>query len=354
MTDPPPTGPARPSRLKLVVALALGAISLIALGSIFASTVDVILLLVGFVLLLGGAEYLVRGAATMARRLGVNSLIIGLTVVAFGTSAPELFIGVIAVIENKSDFNVGNVVGSNIANVGLILGATALTLPFAVSRQALRHDIPIMILVTLLAIWAFWDGTIQRYEGIIGLVLLAAYLAHSFKLARLGVVQPDAVDTVAPPSKALSLILPPSMIIGGLLALVGGAWLLIESGASIAREFGVSEIVIGLTIVALGTSLPELATCVVAAWRNQPEIVIGNVVGSNLFNLLFVLGVTSAIAPIAIPPVTVNVDVWVMLAFAVAMPVVALIKRRITRVEGAILVIGYLAYVVIRYTMQQA
>ena len=348
-----PSGKWPPSArvIKLAASLGLGAVGVVALGSIFTSTLDIILLLVGFVLLLGGAEYLVKGSATLARRMGINSLIVGLTVVAFGTSAPELFIGVIAVVEGESDFNVGNVVGSNIANVGLILGATALTLPFAVSRQALRHDIPIMILVTLLSIWALWDGVLQRFEGIVGLVLLGAYLMHSFRLARLGVVEPEDVETVSPTSKAVALILPPAMILGGLLALVGGAWLLIESGKSIATDFGVSEMVIGLTIVALGTSLPELATCVVAALRNEPEIVVGNVVGSNLFNLLFVLGVTSTITPIEIPVVTTRVDVWVMLAFAVAMPVVSLIGRRITRIEGAILVAGYLAYVVARYAM---
>jgi cation:H+ antiporter len=339
--------------VRLAGAVTFGLGGIIAIGSLWVDTVSLIYLVIGFVLLLGGAEFLVRGASTLAVRLGVGPLIVGLTVVAFGTSAPELFVGIAAVIEGKSDFNVGNIVGSNIANIGLILGATAVTCPFACSGQALRREVPIMIFVTLLAIGACYGGVLQRWEGLVGIALLGLYLWRSFRLARVGLYEPDMPDEIEakPGMGALAWVVPLVSIGGGLLALIGGSNLLITAGSDIAERFHVPEIVIGLTIVAIGTSLPELATCVVAALRNQPEIVVGNVIGSNLFNLLFVLGITSAIRPISIPPVTNAVDVWVMLGFAIALPLVSVVGGRITRVEGGILLLAYLIYTGIRYTL---
>ena len=340
----------RPRHLRNAAFVALGLVVAFGLGSFVAPPADVALLLLGLVLLLGGAEMLVRGAVALAERLGIGSLLIGLTVVAFGTSAPELVVGLVAVARERPDFNIGNVVGSNIANIGLILGATALTTPFTISSRAMRRDVPVMILVTALAIAAMIGGTLRPFEGAIGLVLLFAYLSRSFAVARR---ESAAAREEREPAErrraqlAISVVL----VVAGLGSLVLGGNLLIESGASIARSFGVAEVVIGLSVVAIGTSLPELATCVVAALRSQPEIVVGNVVGSNIFNLLFVLGITSSIGPITIPPDTLTIDVWVMLAFAAAMPAVGIIAGHVTRIEGGVLVAAYLAYTVVRYTI---
>jgi cation:H+ antiporter len=351
--DPSPESPDRrwpptARTFRLGTAVGLGLVGVVAFGSMWVDTVNILLLIAGFVLLLGGAESLVRGASSLAARLGVGPLIVGLTVVAFGTSAPELFIGIVAVLEGKSDFNVGNVVGSNIANIGLILGATALVRPFECSGQALRREVPIMILVTSLAIGAFYGGLLSRWEGVIGLALLGLYLWRSFRLARVGMARPkdsDDVDRADDRGGPGAWAVPIVMVVAGLAALIGGSDLLITAGSAIAEQFHVPEIVIGLTVVAIGTSLPELATCVVATLRNQPDIVVGNVIGSNLFNLLFVLGFTSVIRPISIPVVTNHVDVWVMLGFAIALPLVSVVGGRITRIEGA------LVYAVVRYTI---
>ncbi|MDA0824547.1 MAG: calcium/sodium antiporter, partial [Proteobacteria bacterium] len=255
----------------------------------------------GLILLVGGAEVLVRGASKLAAQFGIPPLIIGLTVVAFGTSTPETAVSVQAAMNGSGDLAIGNVVGSNIANVLLILGLTALIAPLIVSRQLIRLDVPIMIGASLLTLALAWDGQLDRSDGAI---LFACILAYTAFLITSGRREQAVKDDefikefglqAAPKPYAWGINL--SLIIAGLFLLVSGSNLLVEGAVSLARALGLSELVIGLTVVAIGTSLPELATSVTAAFRGERDIAVGNIVGSNIFNLLCVLGLSALVSP---------------------------------------------------------
>jgi len=317
--------------------------------------IDITLLALGVVLLLGGAEGLVRGAVALAKMLGVSSLLIGLTLVAFGTSAPELAVGVASVASGQSDFNVGNVVGSNIANVGLILGATALIYPVAVTSAVIRREIPQMIFITTLAMLLMMDYRLDQWEGALLLLGLAMFLWQSIRAGQIDVESAAAEQELEEEMGAKRLLRVGgawgalAFVLVGLAMLVGGAQLIIVSGTAIASALGIPEVIIGLSLVALGTSLPELATCGVAAMRKQSDIVMGNILGSNIFNLLCVMGTTSAIAPIIIPSRTGRWDLWVMLAFSLVVVPVAATKGRVSRPEGLVLLAAYLGYTILLY-----
>ncbi|MEZ9196664.1 calcium/sodium antiporter [Shewanella sp. 10N.286.54.B9] len=291
----------------------------------------------GFVILTLGAESLVRGASSIALKLGLSPLIIGLTIVAFGTSAPELAVSIKSAVAGNSGIALGNVIGSNIANIGLILGITALIRPIKIESQMVKRDIPIMIAASLLFWGLLLDDGLSFIDGAILSTLLVSYLSYSYFTADKQ-TSDEAAD--AGQNQWLSVI----FIIVGISMLVGGGILFVDGAVALAQSFGISEIIIGLTIVAIGTSMPELVTSIVAALKGQSDIAIGNVVGSNLFNILGILGVTALIHPIISSDIS-PLDWQVMIGLAVMLLPFAYTGLRIGRREGAILVLGYLAYI---------
>ncbi|MBE7447962.1 MAG: calcium/sodium antiporter [Kofleriaceae bacterium] len=311
--------------------------------------IDALYLLAGLLLLYFGAEWLVAGAAGLARSLGMRPLIIGLTVVAFGTSAPELVVGIDASIAGQGAIALGNVVGSNIANLGLILGLTALILPPAVDVQVLRREVPVLLAVTALLPLALVDGWLARWEAAVLLVLAVGYPWWMIRSARIGSLAGAAEMEEA---AELAAALPPAgsrlrlalRALFGLALLVGGGRALIEGAVGIATTAGMSPRVIGLTIVAVGTSLPELATSLIAAARGHADIAVGNVVGSNIFNILLIGGASAMTAPIVAPIGSVAIDLVAMGALTVFAVAAMRTRRKVDRVEGAVLVLGYVGF----------
>ncbi|MFV0596434.1 calcium/sodium antiporter [Shewanella sp.] len=301
----------------------------------------------GFIILTLGAEALVRGASSIALRLGITPLVIGLTIVAFGTSAPELAVSVKSALAGNSGIALGNVIGSNIANIGLILAITALIRPIQVQSQMVRRDIPLMILASMLFWGLLLDGELSLIDGIILLSLLVGYLVFSYFSAKHTTDADGEVIEEGPKNPLLSI----AFIIVGIGMLVGGGILFVNGAVDLAKVFGVSEVIIGLTIVAIGTSMPELVTSVLAALKGESDIAIGNIVGSNIFNILGILGVTAVVYPVSglgFQPL----DFIVMLALAVIILPFAWSGLRIGRREGATLLIAYLGYMV--YLVNQA
>ena len=304
-----------------------------------------IYLILGLVLLYFGAEGLVRGSASLALRLGLSPLVIGLTVVAFGTSAPELVVSLRAALAGQAAISVGNVVGSNICNIGLILGLSALITPVATSSQVVRIDIPIMLGATALALVFIADGVIRFHEGTVLFLLLVGYIVFSIRLARRS--QGDILAEEFAGEVKISkrgILIDFAMVAGGLLLLVLGAKFLVDGAIILARAWGWSEALIGLTIVAVGTSLPELATSLVAAVKKESDIAIGNIVGSNTFNLLGILGVTAMVTPLDATGIG-GTDLAAMAVFAVVLWPFAIRQGRICRWEAAILLVGYVGFV---------
>jgi len=301
-------------------------------------------LILGLAALTLGAEALVRGSASLAVRLGLTPIVIGLTVVAFGTSTPELVVSLAASLTDRAGIAVGNVVGSNIFNLGVILGLTALLRPVKVSLQVIRYDGPIMTAASLLALFLLTRGVLSRPAGVLLLTALVAYTALVIWLARKEASpEIDQEFREGVPARPGSLGRDLWFIAGGLALLVAGSRLLVVSATGLARLAGISEAAIGLTVVAAGTSLPEMATSLVAARRDQPDIAVGNLVGSNIFNLLGILGAAALARPI--PPAGVTaLDLWVMVGFAVVLLPLLYTGFRLQRWEGALLLLGYGAY----------
>ena len=311
--------------------------------------VHVLWFVLGLTVLVLGAESLVRGAARLAGSVGVSPLVIGLTVVAFGTSTPEMAVSVHASLAGNPDIAIGNVIGSNIANVLLILGISAVIIPLLVSQQVIRQEVPVMIAATVLLIVLALDGRISRIDAGVLFVLVIAYtvflILQSRRSTRAAAAAPEAdlpVRSQWDRHWGVQLLL----IVAGLAALVIGSRWLVESAMVFARYFGVSDLVIGLTIVAVGTSLPEIATSALAALRGERDIAVGNVIGSNLFNILAVLGVTGLVSTHGIPVAEAarNFDLWVMLAVAVACLPIMFTGREIARWEGTVFLGYYAAY----------
>ncbi|WXL26678.1 calcium/sodium antiporter [Ectopseudomonas mendocina] len=310
-------------------------------------------LVAGIALLVAGAEVLVRGAAKLAAQLGIPPLIIGLTVVAFGTSAPETAVSVQAAVEGSGDLAIGNVVGSNIANVLLILGLTALVAPLLVSRQLIRLDVPIMIGASLLTFALAWDGQLGKIDGAILFAGIIAYTAFLIYYSRRDANSAaDANDEFAKEfgdtksKKPNAWLINLSLIVVGLVLLVVGSNFLVEGAITLARALGISELVIGLTVVAVGTSLPELATSLLAAFKGERDIAVGNIVGSNIFNLLCVLGLSALVAPLPIN-VSANAlafDFPVMIGVALACLPIFFAGYCINRWEGLLFLAYYVAY----------
>ncbi len=304
-------------------------------------------MLAGLALILPGANFLTDGAAAIARWFRISPLVIGLTIVAFGTSAPELTVSVVSALHGSAELAIGNVVGSNLFNILMIVGVTALVAPIAVTKGNLSKEIPLAILssvVLLICGSDVWLGTgvenvLNRADGLLLLCFFAIFMGYTFAIARDG-MQGEGEKVKEFPAWQCVLY-----IVGGLAALIGGGRLFVDGASGVARSLGVGESVIGLTLVALGTSLPELATSVMAAWKKNPEIAIGNVIGSNLFNVFFVLGTSATISPLTLGNIT-SFDLFYLLGASLLLYFAGRFykTRTITRLEGGIMVAAYVVY----------
>lgn len=303
-----------------------------------------LLLSLGVVVLYFGAEWLVRGASRMAAALGVPPIVVGLTVVAMGTSAPELVVCLVAVLGGNSDLVMGNVLGSNLANVGLILGVTAMIWPLDVASRVVSRELPVMVVVTLLLFPLAWDGAIGRPDGIILVVVLALYL---LSVNRTAIREPtevaiefDGLDDEAAPGPA-RVAKSVGLVVAGSIGLVLGGRAVVLSAEYFAVAFGVPDLIIGLTLVAIGTSLPELATALVAAVRKEADIAVGNIVGSNIFNIAAILGITSIVAPVEVAPSILFRELPAVLVVSLVTVAIARTAHRVHRWEGALLLATY-------------
>jgi cation:H+ antiporter len=318
--------------------------------------IDVMMFIGGLFALYYGAEWLVAGSSSIALRAGIPTLVVGLTVVAFGTSAPELLVSVVAIIEGTDDISVGNIIGSNIANIALILGCASLIRPIQVSALAVRREYPLMLFASvLLAVCVYVGGELSRIDGMILLGGMISYLVWSFVRARREMSESeDEIDEEDLTPEELAELDPESgstaldalKVALGIVGLAAGAWLMVESAVSIATELGISKLVIGISVVALGTSLPELATSVVAAYREESDISVGNVIGSNIFNIGMVLGIVACIHPLNVGSDALRYDLPVMLVVAVLIWPIMRSGYRINRLEGIALLVGYVVYMI--------
>ncbi|MEX0618596.1 MAG: calcium/sodium antiporter [Pseudohongiellaceae bacterium] len=306
--------------------------------------ISLILLIVGFLILTFGAEFMVRGSSAIALKLGISPLLIGLTIVAMGTSAPELAVSIESALTGRSSIALGNVVGSNIANIGLILGLTALISTIALDLRLIKKQIPMLIGASILTWVLLLDQMLSTLDGLLLATGFFAFLYYSYLQARQDQASASLVtaNPVIVPSNR-PVWLHAALTLFGLGLLIYGSTLFVESAVDIAVHIGISEAVIGLTIVAIGTSIPELATSLVAAWRRESDIAVGNIIGSNLFNILGILGITAVVRPVNGAEFN-SVDFMVMVGYAVILLPFALTGLKISRLEGSILLAGYLLY----------
>ncbi|MCC4722213.1 calcium/sodium antiporter [Salinicoccus sp. RF5] len=314
-----------------------------------------ILLIVGFILLIKGADYFVEGASNIAFKLNVSPLLIGLTIVAFGTSAPEATVSIAGALEGSAGVVLGNVIGSNIVNITLVLGITALVAPIAVKSETVRKEIPFALLAGVVLMILMADVALQDAEenvlglgdGLVILLIFSVFLYYVFEIAMKNRTQTQVeVEADAGESWLKNILL----TIGGLIAIVFGGSMVVDGAIEIALALGMSETLVGLTIIAVGTSLPEIITSITAAMKNQGDIAFGNIVGSNIFNILFVAGASSTIAPLAIES-KLFFDGWVMVVLTVLLLIFSRTHFRIGRKEGAVMLaayLAYLAYIIIR------
>lgn len=311
-------------------------------------TIVILKLVAGLLLLVGGGEVLVRGATSLARIARISPLVIGLTVVAFGTSAPELFVVVQSTLTGNADVGVGNVVGSNIFNILFIVGLSALITPLLVSRQLITRDVPLMIVASVLLFGLGRDGILGRLDGGILFAILLGYLYWSITKSRQEskAAQGEADAAPGEPNTARVVMINIAMIAVGVLLLTFGSNWLVDGSVTIATRMGVSKLIIGLTIVAVGTSLPEIVTSIMAAVRGERDLAVGNAVGSNLFNILCVAGLASMVAPngVAVSDAALSFDIPVMIAVAIVCLPIFLTGNVISRFEGAVFFVYYLIY----------
>lgn len=305
---------------------------------------DYLQLILGFALLVAGGEALVRGAVSVASRFGVSPLLIGLTLVGFGTSAPELVTSLQAAWSGFPGIAVGNVVGSNIANILLILGVAAVIMPMAIDPVALRRDGTALAIATALAIGVIFLGSLDRWMGGVLLVALLTYIWVAYRTDSVAVVDGGPQDSPETTPISGSIWIALGLALGGIAVTVLGARLTVDAAVTLALAWGMSETVVGLTVVAIGTSLPELVTSVMAALRRESGIAFGNVIGSNIYNILGIMGVTALVKPIPIPPQIAQLDVWVMLAATLALIVAVVAWKQIGRGTGVLFLGAYAAY----------
>ena len=315
---------------------------------------DFLIFTVGLVVLYFGADWLIRGAASLALRFGIRPLVVGLTVIALGTSMPEFLVNFFAALSQQEALALGNIIGSNVCNIALILGLSSLVYPMSVSKGTLRKEYPIMMGVMLLFYLLALDGVISRIDGAVLVAGLFAFLLFVVFDARRSGVSP-AVEQINEAGQEAILLRPwkkAAYLIGGILMLSLGARLMVDGATSIASNMGISPTVVGLTVVAIGTSLPELAASLVCAIKKEADMSVGNVLGSNLLNVLFVVGLVALIQPLHVDQESLDVHFPVMLSFGVLLLPLAWTQYRITRLEGGVLLtgfVGYLAYLVSPY-----
>ena len=305
--------------------------------------VQIILFVIGLTLVVFGADYLVEGASAVARKAGLSQFVIGLTIMGMGTSAPEMVVSFIGAAQGNADIAIGNVVGSNIFNTLLILGITAILLPMGITRENRTKDIPMNILTAVVLIVLGWNGGLSRLDGGILLALFIAYMWHSFASSKGNEEEAD--------SKPVSMLLAAVMVVGGIAALIFGGRLFVNSATSIARGLGVSDKFIAITILAGGTSLPELATCVAAAVKKKGQLALGNIIGSNIFNVLLILGGSALINPLSFADISL-VDMGILLVSALALLTSCYIgkKNSLDRVDGVLFLLlwaGYMAWLIL-------
>ncbi|MEZ8152963.1 calcium/sodium antiporter [Vibrio splendidus] len=304
-------------------------------------------LIIGLGFLVWSADKLVYGAAALARNFGISPLVIGMTILAMGSSAPEMMVSATAALDGKTDTAVGNVLGSNIANIALILGITALIKPLSISSGVIRRELPLMIGVTLLAGALLWDNHLGFYEGVLLFVLFAAFLFAMLQISRSEKKNGDAFleeqesevpEGVSNPKAAMWVVV-------GLIILPLAANMLVDNAVVIAKFFGMSDLVIGLTIIAVGTSLPELAASLAGVMKGEDDMAVGNIIGSNVFNILAVMGIPGILNPSLLSEFAMGRDFWVMLGVSLLLVVMALGKSRsVNRIEGGVLIVTFVAY----------
>ncbi len=297
----------------------------------------IVLVMIGFVLLIWSADILVENASELASKLGVSTFLIGVVIVGFGTSAPELFVSAMAALEDKGNLALGNALGSNITNIGLVLGAAALVSVMTITRPTATRDLPAVLVAGLIALGLLLDGTLDRVDGLIFLFLLASYLFYSAKTS--GVEEPEINESNRP------VAMTAAWTVGSIVILMAASRILVLGAVTIAEYFHVSELVIGLTIIAIGTSLPELAAAIAAARKGVHQMIIGNIVGSNVFNTLGVLGLTGALRETEINTDVLARDFPIMFAFTLFILMLGIMKGQLGRIAGITLVLGYAAYV---------
>ncbi|MBN1968974.1 MAG: calcium/sodium antiporter [Candidatus Delongbacteria bacterium] len=303
-----------------------------------------ILFATGFILVVKGADYLISGSSGFSKSFGINPLFIGLTVVAFGTSLPEFVVSMIDSLGDSKGIALGNIVGSNIANIALILGFVAILKPIDVQKRVYNRDMPIVLFVSFVFYMMMLDGQIGRLDGLILVVFFIFYILYIYRKAKVGEEDLDEPDDVEVDNTKNTL-----KVIGGLVALYFGADMLISNASEIARNLGISELIIGLTMVAVGTSLPELVTTLQALRKNEHDIGVGGIVGSNIFNVLFVIGIVTLITPINVDQITISQHGPFMLAIAILFYPLTFVAKRIERWAGVIFLSLYLGYTVYNF-----
>ena len=319
---------------------------------------QIIYILAGFTLLYYGAEYLVKGAAEISLRFGISPLVVGLTVVAFGTSAPELLVCLEANAKGTVDTAFGTIIGSNICNIALILGVGALIKPIGINRQVIRREIPILIVASAVFTLMLWDNTVYQWEGWILFAGIVIYVITSLRQAEAEVGADQSEDfskeDVEKAKKAGSKELAMSIlyIILGLLALKYGSTWLVDNGSKLALTFGISKAIIGLLFIAFGTSLPELATSIAAARKGHGDIITGNAIGSCIFNILAVVGITAMVKNMVALEIS-SVDLWVMMGVILLIAPMMMSRMKLSKIEGVILLVIYFSYTVIRFMLDQ-
>lgn len=300
---------------------------------------SILYIILGAVLVMWGADRFTEGAGSVARRLNVPQIVIGLTIVAMGTSMPELSVSLASALQGTADMAVGNVVGSNIFNVLLIVGCSAAVAPIAVSRRTVGRDLPFTMIASLMLIAFCLNGQIERWEGLIMLAVFAGYMLYTLRVAKQSKGEEPEEEASQPLGWLMSIV----WIVIGIGCLIGGSKLFVVGASAVAKSLGVSDAVIGLTVVACGTSLPELATSVVAARKGQGGLAIGNVIGSNVFNILMILGITGTIVPLHLEGIT-NIDLGTMAASAALMWLMCRTKYLVERWEGLVMIVLFVGY----------
>lgn len=311
--------------------------------------VNSLLVSAGLAMLFFGAEWLVRGSVAIANKFRISQLVIGLTIVAFGTSTPELSVSLTSALQGISDVSLGNIVGSNIANIALILGISAILKPLIVSKSAIKKEVPIMVGVSVLLLLISFDGKISFGEGVAFSIGIVIFTFFSYKTAKKESTHVDELSSVLEITKRKLVPKSAVLIAAGLSLLTFGSFVTVESAVSIAKDVGISDRVIGLTLVAIGTSLPELVTSIVAALRGHADLSVGNIIGSNIFNILAIVGISSAIAGISVSE-NIFFDYYIMLAFSIALIPIMRSGFVISRKEGFALFGGYFVYLILILT----